>query len=492
LSKRFYGIYALKDVSLQFESSSIHALLGENGAGKSTLCKILSGAIQPDSGNIRIGDKVWQGFSPDSAKKSGIGMVYQEFNLVPEMTVYENLFLGKEIKKGIHLDKRGMIKKTAAAFKKFSVDIDPTARVSSLSVAYCQLVEIAKALMEEVSYLILDEPTAALTNQEVEALFSVVRELKNMGVTIIYISHRIEELLELADCVTVMRDGEIITTLQTSGTDRNELIKLMVGRELGAEFDTRKTDFANAKDSKVCISVRNLTTSAVNNISFDVYRGEIFGIAGLAGSGRTETVRALFGADRKQSGEVLVDGEPVNISSPKSGIKHGIAYIPEDRKLQGINLNMSIGDNLSLIKIKALCRALTISSARERELIDKYVKILSIKMSTVDALISSLSGGNQQKVVLSKWLSTEADVLLLDEPTRGIDVGAKKEIYDIMRNLSKQGKAIVMISSEMLEVVGMCDRVIVLQEGDMRGELKGEAITQENILQLASGGELVS
>jgi len=492
ISKRFYGIYALKDVSMQFEPGSIHALLGENGAGKSTLCKILSGAITPDSGEIHIGDCVHHNFTPDSAKKNGIGMVYQEFNLVPEMTVYENLFLGKELKKGPHLKKREMIAKTAESFKKFSVEIDPTATISSLSVAYCQLIEIAKALLEDVNFLILDEPTAALTNQEVNSLFSVVRELKKLGVTIIYISHRIEELLELADFVTVMRDGEVITTLEPKNTTRNELIRLMVGREIGGEFDAKKTDFSDTENSEVCLSVRNLTTPKVHNISFDVYKGEILGIAGLAGSGRTEIVRAIFGADKKQSGEIFVHGERVKINKPKAGINNGIAYIPEDRKTQGINLNMSIGDNLSLIKIKELCKAFTISSSKENKLIDKYIKILSIKMSTVDALISSLSGGNQQKVVLSKWLSTEADIILFDEPTRGIDVGAKKEIYDIMRDLSNQEKLIVMISSEMLEIVGMCDRVIVLHEGNMRGELKGDAITQENILQLASGGEFVS
>jgi ribose transport system ATP-binding protein len=486
LSKRYQGIYALKDVSLVFAPGEIHALLGENGAGKSTLCKILSGAITPDAGTITINEEVFESFTPFSAKVKGVGMIYQEFNLVPEMTVYENLFLGKEMRKGINLNKSEMIRKTKELYEQLGIELSPIATINSLSVAYCQLVEIGKSMLEEVKFLIMDEPTAPLTSQEVDALFRLVKELKDKGVTVIYISHRIEELLELADRITVMRDGEVIKTLKTEETNRSELIKLMVGREIGEEFNPDKKDMSNAE---ILLKAENLSAPMVKDISFELHKGEILGIAGLVGAGRTETVRTLFGADKKTAGTVRVKGREVNIKSPRDGIKKGVALIPEDRKRQGLHLLMSIGDNLSLIKIRDMCKALTISKSRERNLIENFKDVLSIKMSGSDALVSSLSGGNQQKVVLSKWLSTEADILLFDEPTRGIDVGAKKEIYDIMNRLREEGKGIVMISSEMSEVVGMCSRVIVMQEGVMRGELKGKEITQENILELASGGK---
>jgi ribose transport system ATP-binding protein len=489
LSKRYQGIYALKDVSLEFEPGEIHALLGENGAGKSTLCKILSGAITPDSGIVKINEWTFDSFTPFSAKAKGIGKIYQEFNLVPEMTVYENLFLGKEIRKGINIDKSEMMRKTKGLYEQFGIELDPGATISSLSVAYCQLVEIGKSMLEEVKFLIMDEPTAPLTSQEVDALFRLVRELKAEGVTIIYISHRIEELLELADRITVMRDGEVIKTLKTDETNRSELIKFMVGREIGEEFDLNKEDMS---DAEVLLEVENLSAPMVKNISFKLHKGEILGLAGLVGAGRTETVRAIFGADKRLAGIVRVKGKEARIRNPREGIKTGVALIPEDRKRQGLHLLMSIGNNLSLIKIRDMCKAFTILRSSEKNLIENFKNVLSIKMSGSDAIVSSLSGGNQQKVVLSKWLSTDADVLFFDEPTRGIDVAAKKEIYDIMNDLRKSGKGVVMISSEMLEVVGMCSRVIVMREGVAQGELKGGEITQENILELASGGTTVA
>ena len=485
LTKSFAGIKALKNADLTFESGEIHALLGENGAGKSTLCKMLSGSYYPDSGTIQIGAQTFKGFTPIQAKQNGIGMIYQEFNLVPEMTVYENLFLGKEIRKGIDVDRNEMIRQSKELFKKMEVDLDPSSKISDLSVAYCQLVEIGKALLEKVRFLIMDEPTAPLTMQEVESLFHLVKELKKNGVTIIYISHRIEELLELSDCVTIMRDGEIVTTLKTKETNRPELIRLMVGHELGGEYPDKGSNIQNGKP---LLKVTDLNTDKIHNVSFEVYPGEVLGLSGLVGAGRTETLRAIFGADIAKSGTIQVKDNIIHNNSPADGIKSGIAYIPEDRKRQGVLLRLSIADNISMIRIKSLSKFLTVNRKHEKALVDKYINSLSIKLSSLSAAVSSLSGGNQQKVVLSKWLSSGADIILLDEPTRGIDVGAKREIYYLIDSLKKENKAIVLVSSEMMEVIGLCTRVVVMHEGRVQGELKNNEITQENILELASGG----
>lgn len=489
LTKRYAGIHALKEADLEFMHGEVHALLGENGAGKSTLCKMLSGAETPDAGVIKINGKECESFTPHSAKDEGIGMIYQEFNLVPDMTVYENIFLGKEIRKGMGLQVSEMVKETNRVFDSLNIKIDPYAKIKNLSVAYCQLVEIGKAMLENAQVLIMDEPTAPLTTQEVGDLFILVNKLRDQGVTIIYITHRIEELLELSDRVTVMRDGEIIQTLNTKDTTRPELIRLMVGRELGGEFPP--IDNACVTND-VMLEVENLTTDKIHNISFQVHRGEILGLAGLVGAGRTETLRAIFGADPIVSGTVKIKGKEVFSKNPTEGIKNGIALIPEDRKREGVHLNLSVKLNISLIKVKEMSKFFTINQGKEKSLIERFVNALSIKMASPESKAASLSGGNQQKVVLSKWLSTESDIIFFDEPTRGIDVGAKKEIYDLMDQLRKEGKAIIMVSSEMLEVVGMCNRIIVMHEGDMMGELSCTEVTQERILELASGGEVVS
>ena len=438
ISKTYKGVYALKDVSVVFEPGEIHALLGENGAGKSTLCKILSGAIVPDSGKIKINGQEFDHLTPASAKTQGISMIYQEFNLIPEMTVYENLFLGKEIRRGIRLNKAEMIRQTQEVFERLNVSIDPKAKIKSLSVAYCQLVEIGKALMENVQFMIMDEPTAPLTMQEVDILLNLVRELKASGVTIIYISHRIEELLALSDRVTVLRDGETVRTLHTAQTNRAELIRLMVGREMGTEYP-QKSPAVNR--GEVVLKVENLITPKVHNLSFELHRGEILGLGGLVGAGRSETVRAIFGADPIQSGSIYVAGKQVKIHDPKDAIACGIGLIPEDRKNQGLHLQLPIGLNISLIRIQELCKPkFTISKQKEKALIEHFVRVLSIKMASPLHSASSLSGGNQQKVVLAKWLSTNAEVFIFDEPTRGIDVGAKREIYALMDSLRKQNK----------------------------------------------------
>ncbi len=483
LSKHFSGVYALTDANLEFFPGEVHALLGENGAGKSTLCKMLSGALIPDEGEIEIEGKLFHSFTPQSAKDNGIAMIYQEFNLVPEMMVYENMFLGKEIRRGLDTDRPAMIAKTNEIFNNLGVTIDAKAKISQLSVAYCQLVEIGKAMLEDSKILIMDEPTAALTNNEVDALFELVHKLRAQGITILYISHRISELMELTDRITVMRDGHIIDTLETSKTDQQELIKLMVGRELGSGFPP--IDPSTVQD-EVLLKVEHLVTPKVHDVSFELRRGEILGLAGLVGAGRSETVRAIFGADTASSGTVTAYGKVFHAKSPADGIKHGIAMIPEDRKREGAHLELPIRSNMSLIKIRDLSNKGFISKLKENALVEKFINLLSIKIPSLDSNVSSLSGGNQQKVVVSKWMSMESDILLFDEPTRGIDVGAKQEIYELMDQLRKQGKGLVMISSEMDEVIGMCNRIIVLYEGHQKAELSGDEITQENIMSYAS------
>ncbi|ADK81789.1 sugar ABC transporter ATP-binding protein [Sediminispirochaeta smaragdinae] len=485
LTKSFGGIIALHNADIDFRKGEVHALAGENGAGKSTLCKMLSGAIIPDSGTIRINGIPHTRLTPKEAKLAGVGMIYQEFNLVPDMPVYENIFIGKEIRKGITVDTKEMILQTEELFERMEVKIDPKAYICNLSVAYCQLIEIAKALKEHVEVLIMDEPTAPLTNQEVDVLFKLVNNLKEHGITIIYISHRMEEITNLSDRVTIMRDGAVISTLKTSDTTQHEIISRMVGRELGMNFPLKKQVLG--KKEKV-LSVRNIKNSMLQDVSFDLYRGEILGLAGLVGSGRTETLRAIFGADKMTSGDVLLHGDnKVTIKTPKDAIKKGIGLIPEDRKRQGVHLSQSIKNNMTLIKIKDLSIFATISKKEEQKLIDRYVDILSIKLASPHFPASSLSGGNQQKVVLAKWLAMQPDIIFFDEPTRGIDVAAKSEIYELMDTLRNDGKAIIMVSSEMPEIIGMCDRILVMYEGRITGELTHEEATQPRIMELASG-----
>lgn len=484
LTKVFGGNIALQGADISFRRGEVHALCGENGAGKSTLCKMLSGAIVPTSGTITIEGAEHTQFTPKEAKACGIGMIYQEFNLVPELPIYENIFLGKELRKGVVVSKAQMIRETKELFSEMNIQIDPTLKICDISVAYCQLVEIAKALKEDVKLLIMDEPTAPLTNQEVEILFGLVRRLKERGITIIYISHRMEEIFDLSDRLTVMRDGAVIRTMETAGSTQKEIISLMVGRELGMEFPDKGSDF---RDEAPVLEVRNITSQTVKDVSFKLYSGEILGLAGLVGAGRTETIRAIFGADPLLSGKVLVNGREVRIKSPEKAIKLGIGMIPEDRKRQGVHLELPIRINMSLITIKQLSRWLTVLRRKERRLLDRYIQTLSIKLGSAELPVSSLSGGNQQKIVLTKWLATEPDIIFFDEPTRGIDVGAKYEIYQLMDRLRKAGKAIIMISSEMPEVVGMCDRVLVMYEGQVTGELTDDDINQETIMTYASG-----
>lgn len=486
LTKTYGTTLALDHVSLSFRKGEVHALIGENGAGKSTLSKMIAGAVSPTEGTITINGKQLSSLTPVQAKELGIGMVYQEFNLVAELPVYENLFVGKEIRKGVFIDRRTMIKKSEEIFREMGVSIDCTKKIKDLSVAYCQLVEIAKALLENSQVLILDEPTAPITNKEVELLFQVIRKLKAEGIAIIYISHRLEEIFQICDRISVLRDAKHIKTMAVSETTREELISLMIGRELSQEFPLRGKDF-DYEGAETVLKLEHLTNKYIKDISFELKQGEILGLAGLVGAGRTEILRAIFGADHVSAGEVFVHGKKSVIRKPGDGIANGIALIPEDRKREGLMLFLPIAHNMTITIIKKLCKFLLISRGREKKQLDDSVKLLSIKNSSLSKPVSDLSGGNQQKVVLAKWLSTTCDIFLFDEPTRGIDVGAKKEIYDFLFKLKAEGKSMIVVSSEMSEILNLTDRILVMHEGKLTGELRYQDATQEKILTLASG-----
>lgn len=481
LTKVYPGVVALDDVCMTFKKGEVHAIVGENGAGKSTLIKSITGALEPTGGSIIFDGKEYKGFNPIQAIELGIGAVYQEFNLVPYLSVAENIFYGREIKKGPILDIKKMCQETDIILKELGVRIDPKTRVKDLSVAYQQIVEIAKSVSREVKVLILDEPSAPLTNTEIVAMFKIIKKLKQKGVTIIYISHRLEEIFEISDRVTVMRDSKYILTMETSDTDRKCLISLMVGRDLTDDYPC-----CNCKDQEVMLEVKNINTSYVRNINFKVNKGEILGFAGLVGAGRTETARAVFGADTLLSGDVFLNGKKINIKTPKDAIKSGIGLIPEDRKQHGVLLGLSIRNNITFSSLDKVSRYGWIDNKKENTKINELKSNLRIKTPSMEQLVKNLSGGNQQKVVLAKWMATKCEVLIFDEPTRGIDVGAKQEIYKLMRQLADSGKALIMISSEMPELLGMSDRIIVMHEGEIVGELDRCEATQEIILDMAS------
>lgn len=483
VTKEYPGVLALDHMNLEVYPGEVHALMGENGAGKSTLIKVVSGAIKPNGGTILYEGKEYPSMTPALSKKLGIGVIYQEFNLVPELSVAENIFLGQKLTSGLTINRKLMNQKAKELMESFGIDIDVTREVKSLTVAYQQLVEITKTISSNVKVLIMDEPSAPLTNREIDAMFGIVRKLKEQGVAIIYISHRMEEIFALADRITVMRDGKYVGTKMADEIDRNGLIKMMVGRNLDEQYPVIDKEIG-----EVVLEVKNLCTDALlKNISFELRKGEILGLAGLVGAGRTETARAIFGADAKSSGEIRVHGKKVEIHKPKDAIKEGIALIPEDRKKHGALLDMTIRDNISFIVIKELSKGGFVDRGADRKMSEKYIQELTIKTPTMEQLTRNLSGGNQQKVVLAKSLASDSDIIIFDEPTRGIDVGAKKEIYVLMNKLAQQGMAIIMISSEMQELLGMSDRILVMHEGEMMGELKKEDATQEKILELASG-----
>ena len=485
LVKRYPGVVALDHVDMTFYRNEIHAVCGENGAGKSTLIKILTGAILPDEGEIIINRGKISGFTPNEAMfEYGISAIYQEFNLVPYLSVAENIFLGQELRnKSGFLDIRGMNEKAALALEVLGIDLDPQIKVQSLTVAYQQIVEIAKAVSHNVKILIMDEPSAPLTTNEVEKLFILVRNLKAKGVTVVYISHRLSEIFELSDRVSVLRDGRYINTFITGETDKQSLISCMVGRELVETYPER-----NNSPSRPLLEVKDLSCGdTLKKVSFTLRAGEVLGFGGLVGAGRTELVRAVFGADRKTSGSILVDGRPVDIGHPSQAVKLGLGLIPEDRKQHGIISELSIKENVSFSSFERVSRFRLILPGLLKTVAEKYRKLLNIVTPDVDKKVKDLSGGNQQKVILARWLATGSEILLFDEPTRGIDVGAKQEIYQLINKLAEEGKGILFISSEMPELIGMSDRIIVMHEGEITGELDGSEADQEKILRLASG-----
>lgn len=489
IRKRFPGVLALDGVDLDLRHGEVLALLGENGAGKSTLIKMLGGAHRPDEGEIRVDGEPVELRSATDARRAGIAVIYQEFNLVRGLTVAENLFLGRESTKfGFvrHRSEREQVKKW---LKRIGLDIDPDRTCGSLTVAQQQAVEIAKALSCNARILVMDEPSAVLTEQEVEKLFSVVRDLREEGIGIIYISHRLEEVDLLADRVLVLRDGRRAGEGAVAEMGRKKVIEMMVGRSLEDEFPERRREIGEER-----LRVDGLRRGrAVRGVSFSVRAGEIVGFSGLVGAGRTETMRLIAGADRPDSGEIRIDGEVVSFRSPRDAIAAGVCLLSEDRKEEGLVLAHSAIDNFGLPNLRRFSRAGWIEEKKEREEFDRYAKQLSLRVSGPDQRARELSGGNQQKVVLAKWLARHADVILFDEPTRGIDVGAKFEIYQLMNQLAAAGKAIVMVSSELPEILGMSDRILVMREGEVVGEIENTSeTTQEDVLALAMNREEVA
>ena len=482
ISKQFPGVIALSDVSMEFRAGEVHALVGENGAGKSTLIKTLAGAHQPTSGWIEMEGNRYEGLTPTQAKELGIAVIYQEFTLVPVLSAAENIFLGDYLMKGPVLDRRAMVARANELFARLKVNIDPRTLVQDLTTGYQQIVEIAKALARNARILVMDEPSAPLTMTEVEAMFEVVETLREQGVTVIYISHRMEEIFHLGDRVSILRDGQYVATRDVADTNRAELITLMVGRELSETFPERTHAIGEPT-----IRVSNLTGNGVRDISFEAHRGEVLGFAGLVGAGRTELMEMLFGAAPSDSGTIDVNDRPARTRSVISAIGTGIALVPEDRKRHGVLLNLPIKENVSLPSLKRLSRFGVVDRRREAKLVHDYRTSLRIKTPSVAQKVGNLSGGNQQKVVLAKWLAMDTDILIFDEPTRGIDVGARHEIYLIMNELAAAGKTILMVSSDMEELLGMSDRLIVLSRGRYAGSLTKPEFDQEKILAMASG-----
>lgn len=485
IHKKFPGVYALKNVDFDLKSGEVHALLGENGAGKSTLIKVLGGIYRAEEGKIVIQGREMLINSVADARETGISIIHQEIMLVPNMTIAENIFMGREPTTRLGgVNYRRMNTEAQALIDGFGMNIDASRKVATLSIAQQQMVEIVKAISAKAKIVVMDEPTSSLTDAEVEHLFALIKQLKAQNIGIIYISHKLEELFRICDRITVMRDGERVRTVSTEKTNRNELIKMMVGRTLDEYYIHTEHPLGDR-----VLEAKHIRGKSVKDGSFFLRKGEILGFAGLIGSGRSELMKSLIGIEKRTGGEVYVGGKPVMLNGISDALKVGVALVPEDRKKEGLVLKNSVGFNLTLAVLGEFIRGIHVDRSKEEKIIDQYVDAMSIKASSSRQLVGNLSGGNQQKVLIGKWLASHPQILILDEPTRGVDVGAKAEIYAIINALSAQGFSIIMISSELPEIIGMCDRIYVMSDGRVTGELNRGAFSQETIMNYATGGE---
>ena len=483
ISKTFPGVKALNNVQLKVKPGEVHALMGENGAGKSTLMKILMGIYTKDpEGEILFDGKPYVVSNPKEAMERGVAMIHQELNPILDLPVYENIFVGREIKKHGLVDKKAMANEAKKLIDEYGLHISPNETLRNLTVAQCQLIEIIKAVSVNAKVIVMDEPTAAITEREVETLFEHINTLKNRGVAIIYISHRMDEIFRICDTISVFRDGQFIGMGAANELTENELIKMMVGREITDQFPKLEAEIGD-----VVFEAKNIVyKKKVKDVSISVRAGEIYGIAGLVGAGRSELVESIFGVRKMDSGEVYVKGKKVHVSQPSDIIKNGVALVTEDRKVTGLNLVGTVGENISMVAIEKMLTNGLYSSAKANKASSEYIEKLKIKTPSGNEIVGNLSGGNQQKVVIAKWLLNEPDIIIMDEPTRGIDVGAKRDIYILMGELVQQGKSVIMISGEIPELMGVCDRIGVMAEGTLSGELSRDEFSQEKIMELAS------
>ena len=489
IDKSFPGVHALDHVNFEVRRGEVHALMGENGAGKSTLMKVLTGIYQKDSGSITYKGQEVAFHNTREAQDNGVVIVHQELNMVGDLTVAQNIFIGREPKKGIRVDDKKMIEDSKKLFKDLNIEIDPREKMSNLTVGKQQMCEIAKAISHKAEVIIFDEPSAALTEKEIADLFVIIRDLREKNLGIVYISHRMDEIKVITDRVTVMRDGGYVGTLITKDSTKEDIINMMVGRVI---YEDPKEHSMVAPDAPVVLKVEHLNAGKmVQDVSFELRKGEILGFSGLMGAGRTETARALFGADPKQSGKISIMDKSgqlreVTINSPQDAVKYGIGYLSEDRRRYGVVVQKSVYENTTLATMEEFTNGIFINKAKEKEVSERYVKELATKTPSGDQLVVNLSGGNQQKVVIAKWLTRDSDILIFDEPTRGIDVGAKNEIYKLMSKLAAEGKSIIMISSEMTEILRLSDRIIVMCEGKVTGNIDISEATQEHIMDKAT------
>ena len=484
IDKSFPGVHALDHVDLEIRKGEVHALMGENGAGKSTLMKVLTGIYHKDAGTITYEGKEVEFTNPREAQDAGIVIVHQELNMMGHLTVAQNIFIGREYMNGKLIDDKKMNEEAKKLFDQLGINIDPKETMSRLTVGKQQMCEIAKAISHDAKVIIFDEPSAALTEAEIEELFKIIRDLRDKQMGIVYISHRMDEIKVITDRVTVMRDGGYVGTLITKDSTKDDIINMMVGRVI---YEDPKTESQVAPDAPVVLKVEHLNAGRmVKDVSFELHKGEILGFSGLMGAGRTETARALFGADPKDSGDIYVNGQKVEIKTPQDAVKCGIGYLSEDRKRFGIVVDKTVAENSTMATMEKFMKGIFIDKKKEKDVAQEYVEALKTKTPSVDQLVVNLSGGNQQKVVIAKWLVRNCDILIFDEPTRGIDVGAKSEIYHLMNELVAEGKSIIMISSEMTEILRMSDRIVVMCEGRKTGELGIEEATQERIMHAAT------